>query len=82
MKGAPFFLLLLASAALTGCGPEQAEMKTDPSTVMNPTGSEANLPPQAQGMGEKQKAAGEAASRNMDDMARQMEAAKRAAGGK
>lgn len=82
MKGTPCLLVLLATAALTGCGPEQAEMKTDPSTVMNPSGSEANLPPQAQGMGAKQKAAGEAASRNMDDMARQMEAAKRAAGGK
>lgn len=82
MKAIPIILTLTAAAALCGCGPEQAEMKTDPSTVMNPTGSEANLPPQAQGMGAKQQAAGEAASRNMDEMSRQMEAARKAAGGK
>lgn len=77
-----FFLLPLAAVLMVGCGPEQAEMKTDPSTVMNPGGGEENLPPEAQGTAAKQKAAGEAAGRNMDDMARQMEAARRAAGGK
>jgi hypothetical protein len=82
VKRIPAFIAFAAVAALWGCGPEQAEMKTDPATVMNPTGSEANLPPQAQGMGAKQQAAGEAASRNMDQMSRQMEAARQAAGGK
>jgi hypothetical protein len=77
-----FFLLLIAAGLMVGCGPEQAEMKTDPRTVMNPGGNEQNLPPEAQGTGAREKAAAEAAGRNMDEMSRQMEAARRAAGGK
>ena len=75
------YLLVLVPSLLAGCT-DQTEMKTDPSTVMNPGGKEEGLPVQARGMGEKQKAVGEAASRNMDDMARQMEAARKASGGK
>jgi len=75
-------LLVVAPAIMAGCNGEEAPMKTDPKTVMNPTGDPANLPPQAQGMAEKQKAAGEAASRNMDEMSRQMNAARDAAGKK
>lgn len=68
---------------MAGCGNgDAAEMKTDPKTVMNPTGNVANLPPQAQGMAEQQQKAGEAASRNMDEMARQMKEAQARAGGK
>lgn len=81
MKGG-IALAVLSAFLLAGCGPEQAEMKTDPKSLMNPSGREDNLPPEAQGMGAKQQAAGEAASRNMDEMSRQMEAARRAAGGK
>lgn len=76
-------LLVVVPAVLAGCsGGEEAPMKTDPKTVMNPTGDPANLPPQAQGIAEQQKRAGEAASRNMDEASRQMNAARAAAGGK
>lgn len=76
-------LLVVASAFLAGCvGEGDGPMKTDPSKVMNPGGNPANLPPQAQGLGEQQKKAGEAASHNMDEMSRQMNAARDAAGNK
>jgi len=75
-------LFVVAPVVLTGCVSNDGPMKTDPKTVMNPTGNPANLPPEAQGMAEKQKAAGEAASRNMDEMSRQMNAARDAAGHK
>lgn len=81
MKRTATLAILAVSFGLIGCSGDDAPMKTDPAMVMNPSGSEANLPPQAQGLAEKHKAAGEASSRNMDEMARQMKAAKAAAGG-
>lgn len=74
--------LLPAVLGLIGCSGDKASMTTDPAAVMNPSGSEANLPPQAQGLGARHQAAGEASSRIMDEMARQMQAAKAASGGK
>jgi hypothetical protein len=74
--------LFAAPVILAGCGAgDDAPMKTNPALVKNPGGNAANLPPQVQGLGAQQQAAGAAASRNMDEASRQMKAAQARAKG-
>lgn len=79
----PVVVLVVAPAFLAGCAPSDAgPMKTDPKVVMNPSGDASKLPPQAQGMAEQQRQAGEASVRNMDEAAAAMRAAQARSGGR